>query len=209
MQLAMVKEGVEVFDDGVTALKKIEIINELDKAGALVVNKLGGKAAYALRTPQEKCYDKLELAEAVAKFTKENYPELSETLEQIACKMIIAAAEEIGGVYTWTKHKLVESLEKPKGSKVKADRFDGCPIFYAGDVSYIEIGKGLRLHLTPDCIESCTYDRKKYKMSLGHHHYYCNVNYKDGSRSYIRVSRKHLKNLVKCGLELPEGIELD
>lgn len=210
-QLAMLNAGVEILDKGIVAIKKIEAINELDRAGAIVLNKLGGRSAYALRTPLEKTFDTANQAQVIAGAVKEIVPNASSEVDLILCELFRATAEEVGGLYRWTKKNIQAVFLKNRGSKVKADRFEGCRIVYAGDQSYIEFLAGeenVRLHLTPECVQSCSYDRKKYKPMLGHHHYYLNINYTDGTRSYIRVSKKHLKNFIPCGLVLPSDVEL-
>lgn len=210
-QLAMLKAGVEILDKGIVTIKKIETINELDHVGAIVLNKFGDRATYALRTPLEKTFDAVNLTQAIAGAVKEIVPNASSEIDLILSAILRATAEEVGGLYRWTKKNIQDTFSKYRGSKVKADRFDGCRIVYAGDQSYIEFLAGeenVRLHLTPECVQSCSYDRKKFKPALGHHHYYLNINYTDGTRSYIRVSKKHLKNFIPCGLVLPSDIEL-
>ena len=77
MQLALVKEGVEILDKGIVAFKKIEVINALDRSGALVLNKIGDRVVYELRTPKEKFDENMDKAKVVADYVEEHFPEPS------------------------------------------------------------------------------------------------------------------------------------
>lgn len=158
---------------------------------------------YKFRTPKEKIIDNIEITTHIGKIAQELLPQSTETIDDILSQLLKNTAKETGELYNTLK----EYAKKPNGSKVKAGRFKDCRIIHHGSKSYIQVdtydtANPILLYLTPECVQACRYDRKKFKLPKGKTHYYYEIIFKDGSESYIRVSEKHRKNLEMCALQL-------
>lgn len=188
---------LDVVDKGIKVIKQVEVISELDKAGALLIEKVGGKVAYKLRSPKEKREDALIFVEKAGMVVRENLPESAAALDHTLARLIVFAGEAAQDLLA----KIKENAATLHGSKVKAGRFEGCRIVYAGKSSYIELGDDLLLYLTPDCVESVSFSHKKYRVKKLANYYYYNIRFRDGSESFVRVSEKHRENLEHCNLQ--------
>ncbi len=82
---------------------------------------------------------------------------------------------------------------KDHGSKVKRGAFQDCSIEMFGDKACIVVNEdsGEVVMLTSDTIQSYEYVKEKYKASRMKKYYYYDITFKDGSESYVRMSKKY------------------
>lgn len=91
----------------------------------------------------------------------------------------------------WSKVK--GYFGKDHGSKVKRGAFQECSIEMFGDKACILVNgdSGEVVFLTSDTIQSYQYIKEDYKVSRMKNYYYYDITFKDGSESYVRMSKKY------------------
>lgn len=89
-------------------------------------------------------------------------------------------------------NSLIKHLGKEHGSKVKAGAYEECPISTHNNKACIIVkGENGIITLTDETIESCYFIKKKYKIARGKNYYYFDINFRDGQKSKIRISKKY------------------
>lgn len=93
--------------------------------------------------------------------------------------------------------KMGDYISTPHGSKVKEGVFKDCPIELIDNEACIvtDADKGEVLYLNRYTIESYEYKKKKKKIKGTY--YYCNITFKDGSVSYVRMREKYLGAMLR------------
>lgn len=85
------------------------------------------------------------------------------------------------------------------GSKVKEGAYKNCSIDMFGDKACIlvkpELGKVVLL--TEEEVEFCEFIKEKFRVKRGKNYYYYEIRFKDGNKSYIRMSSKYRDALCK------------
>lgn len=106
----------------------------------------------------------------------------------------VAAATTIAPVAVQIAKKWYKKYtSKDHGSKVKKGEFAEASIEMFGDKACIQLDeKGSRvLLLTSENIQSYRFVEKKYKKLKLKDYYYYEITFKDGSGSYVRMSKKY------------------
>ena len=82
---------------------------------------------------------------------------------------------------------------KDHGSKVKRGAFQECSVEMFGDKACIVVNEdsGEVVMLTSETIQTYRYVKEKYKTSRMKKYYYYDITFKDGSESYVRMSKKY------------------
>lgn len=82
---------------------------------------------------------------------------------------------------------------KDRGSKVKKGEFAEASIEMFGDKACIQLDeKGSRvLLLTADNIQSYRFVKEDFKVTRGKTYYYYDIVFRDGTESYVRMSKKY------------------
>ena len=82
---------------------------------------------------------------------------------------------------------------KDHGSKVKRGAFQECSVEMFGDKACIMVNEdsGEVVMLTSETIQTYRYVKEKYKTSRMKTYYYYDITFKDGSESYVRMSKKY------------------
>ena len=89
--------------------------------------------------------------------------------------------------------KLKKFLGKDRGSKVKRGAFKECSIEKFGNKACIvaDEDSGAIVLLTSDTIQSWEYVKKDFKVTRGKAYYYYEIKFRDGQKSYVRMSEKY------------------
>ena len=115
---------------------------------------------------------------------------------------IPAAAGKLAAILTpevlaWVKKRALNFMGKPRGSKVKDGAYKDCLIETDPNEEYafivVDMSRGEVVMLTSDTIQSCQFLKEDKKLNKGKFktYYYYNIVFKDGSRSYVRMSKKY------------------
>lgn len=97
------------------------------------------------------------------------------------------------------KKRFKKYVNKNRGSKVKKGEFADASIEMYGDKACIQLdesGKQVLL-LTSDNIQSYRFVKEDYKVSRGKTYYYYDIIFRDGSESYVRMSKKYRKAMER------------
>lgn len=184
---------IDLTDKAIDTLKKIEPLNEIGDA-------VGERISSIIRPKPSK----------IDTFCQ-TMPETANRLDE-NCGMIV---DQVGGIISEcigaSYEAIKKELKKNRGSKVKTGLFAGSPIVEAGTSSCIVVDKDKHMfvYLTSENVQRITRVKKNFKLIRGKTYYYYDLTFRDGTRSYIRVSKKHRDNLERCGCEnvVPEIIE--
>lgn len=89
---------------------------------------------------------------------------------------------------------------KDHGSKVKRGAFQECSVEMFGDKACIVVNEdsGEVVMLTSETIQICRYVKEKFKTSRMKTYYYYDITFKDGSESYVRMSKKYREAMESC-----------
>ena len=88
---------------------------------------------------------------------------------------------------------------KDHGSKVKEGIFKDCPIDMFGNKACIlvEPDAGKIVLLTDKEVEFCEFVKEKFRASRGKKYYYYEIIFKDGNKSFVRMSSKYRDAMCK------------
>lgn len=89
--------------------------------------------------------------------------------------------------------QLKKYFSKDHGSKVKMGAYQDCPIGLFGDKACIitNEGNGEVIFLTSDTIQTYRLTKEKFRPARMKTYYYYDITFKDGSTSYVRMSKKY------------------
>lgn len=89
--------------------------------------------------------------------------------------------------------KIGKELWDKTGSKVKTGAFQDCPLDMFGDKACIVTNpkQGGVVLLTSETIASYEFVKEKHKKAKFKTYYYYEITFKDGQKSYVRMSSKY------------------
>ena len=222
--LGEAQKAVDIFEQTVDTLKKVDTIDALDKRFAAelgpqdplgqverVVNITTQMAELAKETETFPAIDKRNAEKIQPKPGKrevfediyKKMPTTANKFDENVGKVVDKSGEIIVTCLDAAFEKIKKELKTDHGSKVRAGRFYGCSIIYAGTKSCIVVDKEKHelVYLTPENVLLSRCVEKKFFPLRGKNYYYYELVFKDGSESYVRVSKKHRQNLECCGLQ--------
>lgn len=185
IQLELVEKGIQV-------AKQSEAIDAVDRNIAKMTDTIGDLVTEKIKPPKSK-------EEVIA----ERLPDMMAAADKGAAKIVTEISEIIVKCIGVLPEIIKTELKKSHGSKVKAGRFEGCRIIFAGTMSYIVVDAKQHefVYLTPEYVSCSRCVGKKFRLSRGQTYYYYEIIFKDGTESYVRVSGKHRQNLENCGFQ--------
>ena len=219
--LGEAQKAVDIFNQTVDTLKKFDTIDAVDKRFA---------AELGPQDPLDQVEKAVDIATQVVELAKETktftaiderlaseirpkqnkIDAFRETMPNAADKIdenLGIVVDQVGGIIVEcigaAYEAIKKELKKDHGSKVKAGRFVDCPVVAVGTTSCIVVDEDNNtfVYLTPENVLRSTHVKKNFRLIRGKTYYFYELVFRDGSQSYIRVSKKHRNNLECCGRE--------
>ena len=101
------------------------------------------------------------------------------------------AVKATQGIITVLAKRIVGYQKGNHGSKVKEGAYEDCEIDMYDDKACIIVDADEIVLLTSDTIESCRFIEEKYRVKKMKTYYYYKIQFKDGQKSYVRMSKKY------------------
>lgn len=186
------KAQLELAETGIQVAKQVETIDAVDRNAAKIVDATGDLVAGKIQPKKPK-----------GEILAERFPNVMDAADAGAANIATAISDIIVKYIGDLPEAMKAELKKDHGSKVKVGRFHDCSIVFAGTKSCIVVDAEQHelVYLTPECVLCSRYVEKRFRPSRAQTYYYYELIFKDGTESYVRVSKKHRQNLERCGLQ--------